>query len=193
MSAVTATKFITEEKYLESEETSAERHEYYKGEVFAMSGGSINHESIIGDSYFAIRSHLQKKSCKVFTSNLKIHIEANSLFTYPDLSIFCEQLKTYKTRQDAVTNPTVIIEVLSPSTQNYDRGDKFMLYRDIPSLKEYLLISSTQVLVEHYIKQEDNKWQLSVYKQIEDVIIIQAIGFTTAISVFYENSDFSEA
>ena len=126
MNAATVSKFITEEEYLAAEETSLERHEYYKGEVFAMSGGSINHESIVGDSYFAIRSHLQSRSCRVFPSNLKIQSEESTLFTYPDLSIFCNKIKPYKNRTDVAANPTVIIEVLSPSTQNYDRGDKFM-------------------------------------------------------------------
>lgn len=193
MSTAAIAKFITEEEYLAAEETSQERHEYYKGEVFAMSGGSINHETIVGDSFFAIRSHLQKKSCRVFPSNLKIQSEATTLFTYPDLSIFCETLKPYQNRTDVATNPTVIIEVLSPSTQNYDRGDKFMLYRDLPSLKEYILISSTKILVEHYIKQADNRWQLTVYKRKEDLFTILSIDFTTEIGVFYENVNFDEA
>jgi Uma2 family endonuclease len=190
MSAVAATKHITEEEYLEAELTALERHEYYQGEVFAMSGGSVNHESIVGDSFFAIRSHLQKKACRVFGSNLRIQIEANGLFTYPDISIFCEQLKPYKTRKDTVVNPTILIEVLSPSTQNYDRGDKFSLYRDLPSLKEYVLISSTQVLVEHHVKQADDQWQLTIYRSRESIFTIHAIDFTTEIGTFYENINF---
>ena len=190
MGAAVAIKRISEEEYLTAEETALERHEYYQGEVFAMSGGSVNHESIVGDSFFAIRSHLQKKSCRVFGSNLKIQIETNGLFTYPDLSIFCEQLQPYKSRKDTVTNPTVLIEVLSPSTQTYDRGDKFSLYQDLPSLKEYILISSTKVLVEHHVKQADDEWKLNIYRRKEDSITIRSIDFTTTVGVFYENVDF---
>ena len=192
MSAVAAIKYITEEEYLLTEETTLERHEYYQGEVFAMSGGSINHEVIVGETHLAIGNYLRKKPCRVFLSNLRIQIEANGLFTYPDLSIFCEQLKPYKTRKDTVTNPTVLIEVLSPSTQNYDRGDKFSLYRDLPSLKEYILISSTKVLVEHHVKQADDEWKLTIYRNKGTAFTIQAIDFTTQIGVFYENVTFEE-
>jgi Uma2 family endonuclease len=193
MGAVTATKYITEEEYFAAEEMSLERHEYYKGEVFAMAGASINHESIVGETHLAIGNHLRKKPCRVFLSNLKIKVKQNTLVTYPDLSIYCEEITTYKNRTDTVTNPTVLIEVLSPSTQKYDRGNKFMLYKELTSLKEYVLISSTEILVEHYLKRPDGEWQLSVYKQKDDLITIQSIDFTTAISVFYENADFNEA
>lgn len=190
MGAAAATKYTSEEEYLAAEETALERHEYYQGEIFAMSGGSVNHETIVGETHLAIGNFLRRKPCRVFLSNLRIQIEANGLFTYPDLSIFCEQLKPYKNRKDTVTNPTVLIEVLSPSTQNYDRGDKFSLYRDLPSLKEYILISSTKVLVEHHLKQADDQWQLNIYRNKEDSFTIHAIDFTTTIGVFYENVNF---
>lgn len=190
MSVVAATKYITEEEYLDAELTALERHEYYQGEVFAMSGGSVNHESIVGATHLEVGNFLRKKPCRVFLSNLRIQIEANGLFTYPDLSIFCEQLRPYKGRKDTVTNPTVLIEVLSPSTQNYDRGDKFSLYRDLPSLKEYILISSTKVLIEHHLKQADDEWKLTIYRKKEDSLIIHSINFTTTVGAFYENVDF---
>lgn len=190
MSAVTATKYITEDEYLVAEEVALEKHEYYKGEVFAMAGASFAHEDVTGNFYRTVGNFLEDKSCRIFLSNVRIQIEEYSLFTYPDLSIFCEKINFYKDRNDTATNPTVLIEVLSPSTQNYDRGDKFSLYRDLPSLKEYILISSTQVLVEHYLKQADNKWQLTVYKSKNNKITIQSINFTIEIEKLYRNVNF---
>ncbi|TKK68289.1 Uma2 family endonuclease [Ilyomonas limi] len=100
----------------------------------------------------------EDKTCEILPSDLRVYIETHSLFTYPDLTIFCEPLKMFKNRTDTATNPVVIIEVLSKSTQDHDRGSKFKLYRDLPSLKEYILISFTGVLMGKYKKQADNKW-----------------------------------
>jgi Uma2 family endonuclease len=185
MSAIPASKYISIEDYITAEETALEKHEYYKGEVFAMAGAGIPHNRIVRNTSTEIDNFLKGKSCEIFPSDLKIYIEANSLFTYPDLTIFCEPVKTYKNRSDVATNPIVIIEVLSKSTQDYDRGSKFKLYRDLPSLKEYILISSIEVLVEKYIKQSDNKWQFTACNKVEDKFAIESIGLDIEVNTLY--------
>jgi Uma2 family endonuclease len=187
MSAIPILKYSVEE-YLESEEKSLEKHEFYQGEIFAMAGASVEHNQIVSNTLADINAHLKGgKKCQVFPSDLRIYIEANSLFTYPDLSIICGEIQTLENYKDNVTNPSVLIEVLSPSTADYDRGGKFKLYRDIPSLKEYILISSTEILIEKYEKQNDGTWVLHEYKNATDIFTISTIGLQLAVNSFYEN------
>jgi Uma2 family endonuclease len=187
MSAIPILKYSVEE-YLEIEEKSLEKHEFYQGEIFAMAGASIEHNHIVRNALLSIGNFLSGKgSCDIFPSDLRIYIEANSLFTYPDLSIICGEIQTLENYKDNVTNPSVLIEVLSPSTADYDRGGKFKLYRDIPSLKEYILISSTEILIEKYEKQSDGTWVLHEYKNATDIFTISTIGLQLAVNSFYEN------
>src|SRR5262245_25786086 len=127
-------KKISIEEYLEMEETSQEKHEYYRGEVFAMSGPKVQHNIIAGNVFGILVNKLKGKPCRPFSSDQRVHIEKNTLFTYPDISIICGEIKTLNDDEWNALNPTMLIEVLSPSTKNYDRGEKFMLYRDIASL-----------------------------------------------------------
>jgi len=192
MSAIPASKYISIEDYLAAEETALEKHEYYKGEVFAMAGAGIAHNRIVRNATVTIGSYLEDKTCEVLPSDLRVYIEANSLFTYPDLTIFCESIKMFKNRADTANNPTVIIEVLSKSTQDYDRGSKFKLYRGLSSLKEYILIASTEVLVEKYTKQADNKWQFTAYNIVEESFAIEAIGLSIEVNSLYRGVTFEE-
>ncbi len=185
MSAIPASKFISIEDYLLAEEAAQEKHEYYKGEIFAMAGAAIAHNRIVRNAQTEIDSFLKDKSCEIFPSDLRVFIEANSLFTYPDLSIFCDPIETYKNRTDTATNPSVIIEVLSKSTQDYDRGSKFKLYRGLPSLKEYMLISSSEKLIEKYTRQSGNQWQFAVYNNPDENFIVETIGLTIGIAALY--------
>ena len=192
MSAIPARKYISIEDYLATEEIALEKHEYYKGEVFAMAGAGIAHNRIVRNTSTEIDSFLRDKGCEIFPSDLRVYIEANSLFTYPDLTIFCESIKMFKNRADTANNPTVIIEVLSKSTQDYDRGSKFKLYRGLSSLKEYILIASTEVLVEKYTKQADNKWQFTAYNIVEESFAIEAIGLSIEVNSLYRGVTFEE-
>jgi Uma2 family endonuclease len=173
--------------YLESEKKSDIKHEFYKGEIFAMAGASIQHNQIASNAHVAIGSFISDKDCTIFQSDLKIHVELNSLFTYPDLSIVCGTIATLENHKDIVTNPSVLVEVLSDTTQDYDRGGKFKLYRDIPSLKEYVLISSLEVLVEKYTKQEDGTWILHEYKTLNDFFKIDVIAMQVELKGLYKN------
>ena len=181
----------TAEEYLELEETSLEKNEFYKGEIFAMAGASIEHNQITRNTMSLIDGYLSKNSkCQIFPSDLKIHALTNSLFTYPDLSIVCGKIETLLNKKNIVTNPTVLIEVLSETTQDYDRGAKFKLYRDIESLKEYILISSLETLVEKYDKQTDGSWVLHEYKSDTDTFKITSIDLLVTVKDLYRNVDF---
>jgi Uma2 family endonuclease len=177
----------TMEEYLVLEEKSIEKHEYYLGEIFAMAGASIQHNQITSNAHIAIGSYLQNKDCQIFQSDLKIHAATNSLITYPDLSIVCGAIETLEKYKQIVTNPSVLIEILSPTTQDYDRGGKFKLYRDITSLQEYILISSTETLVEKYTKQSNGTWVLQEYKTKDDVMHITAIDMQLQVDTLYRN------
>ena len=184
----------TEDEYLELEEKSLEKHEFYKGEIFAMAGASIPHNQITRNALSTIDDFLKKSGkCQVFPSDLKIHSLGNSLYTYPDLSIICGEIETLGKNKSVVTNPSVLIEVLSKSTEDYDRGGKFKLYRDIPSLKEYILISSFQTQVEKYEKQADGKWLFEEYKTENDLLKINSIGLEILIKDFYRNVIFENS
>lgn len=190
MSTAPQVKYLTVEEYLEMEDLSTEKHEYYAGEVFAMSGASFIHNQIVSNAIIDIGSYLRDKACGIYPSDLKVHIEEVSLFTYPDLSIICEGPQFYADRTDTITNPSVLIEVLSPSTKDYDRGEKFGFYRQIPSLQEYILISSQKMLLEKYVRQSVNKWLLTEYKDADDAIVIETIGYQTTLKAFYRDVAF---
>lgn len=189
MSAVPATKYVSIEDYLVAEEASEVKHEYYKGEVFAMAGGSIAHNRIVRNVLASLDNFLRGKGCEVFPSNLKVHNEANTLFTYPDISIVCGKPERWNKRNDTITNPVVLIEVLSKSTQGYNRGH---LYRSIPSVKEYILISSTEVLVERYTKQATGFWNFRETANPEDSFHVETINFSCPIKELYRNVEFDQ-
>lgn len=178
-------KFSIEE-YLEMENAATEKHEYYKGEIFAMSGAKVPHNTITSNLLIALGQKLKGKKCKPFGSDQRVHIQANTLFTYPDISIICGDVLTLNNDDYNVLNPTVIIEVLSPSTKNYDRGEKFKLYRDSQTLKEYLLVDSESIHVEVFRLNEKNHWELEEYNSLSDQIQVKAIGETILLSEAYD-------
>jgi len=186
MSAVPITKYTANE-YLAMEDKSPEKHEFYQGEIFAMAGASIQHNQIVRNCSTTIDVYLSKTNgCQIFPSDLKIHIPINSLFTYPDLSIVCGDIETLQGHRDIVTNPSVLIEVLSASTKDYDRGSKFQLYRDVSALQEYIMISSLEILVEKFTRQDDGSWILHIYKE-DDTFTIETIGMQVDVKSFYRN------
>ena len=178
-------KFSIEE-YLEIENASIEKHEYYKGEIFAMSGAKVPHNMISRNFLFALGKKLRGKLCQPFGSDQRIHIEENTLFTYPDISIICGEIITLNNDDYNVLNPTVIIEVLSPSTKNYDRGEKFKLYRNIATLKEYILVDSASMHIEVFRLNETHHWELEEYNALTDHLSIKAINETVSSSDIYE-------
>lgn len=174
------------EEYLEMENAVDEKHEYYKGEIFAMSGAKVPHNTIATNFLGTLFNKLKGKKCKPYGSDARIHIEANTLFTYPDISIICGEIITLNNDDYNVLNPTVIIEVLSKSTKNYDRGEKFKLYRDITTLKEYILVDSESIHIEIFRLNKNGHWELEEYNSLTDTVIIKAIDETVILSEIYD-------
>ena len=183
-------KYITKEEYLATEEKSLEKHEYYGGEIFTMSGVKIPHTRISMNLLGSLLPHLKRKPCKPFGPDQRVYIEKNGLFTYPDLSIVCGKTETKNNDNRNVTNPSVIIEILSTATKNYDRGDKFKLYRDLPTLNEYILVDSTAIGIENFCINSDGFWELKEYKNMNDSLFIKTIGFIILLADIYEDVEF---
>ena len=180
---------ISIDEYLEMENASSEKHEYYQGEIFAISGAKVPHNIIATNLVVALTIKLKGKSCRPFNSDQRIHVEANTLFTYPDISIICGDIITRNNDDYNVLNPTVLIEVLSRSTKNYDRGEKFKLYRDIPTLREYVLVDSESIHIEIFRLNANNHWELEEYNKGSRTILIQAINTPLSIEEIYEGTE----
>lgn len=178
-------EYMAREEYLALEEQSEIKHEFFQGEIFAMSGGTYNHAEIAGNIYASLKAKLRGHPCRPMNSDMRIHTPSG-LDTYPDVSVFCGKPEL-QDKQRSLLNPTVIVEVLSPSTRTYDRGDKFALYRAIPTLQDYLLVDSEQVLLEHFRRTPDNEWVLHEYRALEDDVTLTALGETLNLDVIYEN------
>lgn len=182
--------YISPEEYLEAERAALEKHEYYQGEIFAMSGASLKHNKIFSNLFGDIAFKLKGKGCRPYGSDLRIHIPKNTLFTYPDISIICGEPDLTDDKFDTATNPSVIIELLSESTRNYHKGEKFTLYRDIDSLKEYILVDTEKIYVEKHIRNADNSWQLTEYKTLDSSFIITTFSLSFLLKDIYEDLSF---
>ncbi len=189
--ATPAVKYYTQEEYLAFERESLERHEFYKGEIFNMSGASYEHNLIEDNIRGELHSFLKGKNCRSLGSNLRVHVKENTLYTYPDILIVCGEPQFLDHTFDTLLNPSVLFEILSVSTANYDKGVKFSLYRDIPSLQEYVLVDSAKHHVELYRRNTDDSWTLTDYKNATDVFELKTIGKPMPLSNIYEGIKFA--
>ena len=153
-----ARKTFTESEYLELERNADFKSEYYNGETFAMAGASLIHNKIVSNLIFLFNQFLKDKPCDVYPSDLRLQVEKSGLYTYPDITIVCGKTELLDNKFDTLKNPTILIEVLSDSTEKYDRGQKFSFYREIPSLKEYILVSSKTMKIEKFKRLEDGNY-----------------------------------
>lgn len=147
---------------------------------------NVQHNIITTNIFGTIYNTVKAKKCDLFDSNLRIHIPSNTLFTYPDISIICGEIVTLNNDDYNALNPTVIIEVLSKSTRNYDRGEKFKLYRDIKTLKEYILVDSASIHIEVFRLNESGHWELEEYNALSDTLLIKAIDESILLSEIYD-------
>ncbi len=190
--AVQTKPFITPEEYLERERQAEYKSEYYNGEIFAMSGGTRNH-SLLTSNFIALLSvALRGTGCLVFTNDLRIHIPAAGLYTYPDVSVVCGEEELLDDHQDILLNPVLLVEVLSPSTESYDRGKKFSFYRSISSLKEYALVSQRQKLVEVFRKNEEHLWVLHETDEARGTVDLASVGCAIQLDDLYANITFED-
>lgn len=177
-------RYFTPEEYFAWEEQQLERHELIEGRVYAMSGGAKNHSSIKLNIGSLIRAHLRGSDCRVFNSDLKVNILHTANYTYPDLSVTCDD----RDRQHPlyITYPCLIVEVLSESTEAYDRGKKFVKYRRNPNLIDYALVSADEMAVDLYHRNEAGDWLILNYRE-GDQIELNSIGLKAPIAQFYED------
>jgi len=185
-----AKKYYTPQEYLAMEAVAETKSEYLRGEIFAFAGASINHDRIAGNLYIHLNTALKDKGCEAFSSDLRVWIESRQLFTYPDVSVVCGQAEFYENRDDTITNPILIVEVLSESTRDYDRGQKFVLYRAIPALREHVLVEQYACHVEHFSKNSAKKWVLSEYHRPDHVLTIPALDFSITLKDIYDKVKF---
>lgn len=179
------------EDYLATErEACDDKHEYVEGEVFAMTGASFTHNLIVGNLLGELRQNLRDGPCFVLPSDMRVRIEAADASKYPDVVGLCEAPRFFDDRQDVLLNPTLIIEVLSPSTEAYDRGGKFGIYRRLPGLREYALVSQDQPLVEVFARQPDGRWLLSETEGIDSEVFFESMGCSVSLREVYAKVDF---
>lgn len=183
--------FFSPKEYLELERKAEYKSEYFNGEIFAMSGASKNHNKIAANLTALIWNKLRNSKCKVYGSDMRVNISESGLLTYPDLTIVCEEEKFLDKEFDTLLNPTIIIEILSESTEKFDRGIKFEHYRKINSLKEYLLVSQTSPKIEQFIKQADGKWLYSESVGLNSIISIPTIEFELPLNDVFFNIDYN--
>jgi Uma2 family endonuclease len=181
------------EEYLAIEVESAERHEYRDGEIIDMAGGLPNHNQVAGNIYATLNFALRGTPYQAFVTDQRLWIASKRLYTYPDVMVMSLPLELQEGRKDVVINPILIVEVLSASTADYDRGDKFAAYRSIPGFQEYLLVSQSSQQIEHYVKGEGKKWDFQAYDETDTVVQLATIRVELAITDIYDKVEFEVA
>lgn len=161
------------------------KHEYLAGEVFAMTGASFHQNLIVANIVRHLGNQLADRPCTVLANDMRVRVEAMDLCAYPDIVGLCGEPSFYDEREDVLTNPALIIEVLSKSTQGYDRGDKFALYRALPSLREYVLVSQSRVGLDLYTREADDRWMLTAYTYLGECMRLESLGCTLDLAEVY--------
>lgn len=185
------THTYTLDEYFELERNSEERHEFWDGEIFCMSGGSVMHERIIRDTLVHLTAQLAGRECEAFTSNMRVKVPSMPPYRYPDVSALCGEAEFEKIGGvDALVNPTLIIEVLSASTEAYDRGEKFRRYKSIPSFSEYLLIAQDHAHVTQISRREDEEWIYRDFSELEASVALSSMNCELSLGDIYRNVTF---
>ncbi|MBD2496144.1 Uma2 family endonuclease [Nostoc sp. FACHB-280] len=191
MQIQTQKKHYTPEEYLQLEETSEFKSEYYDGEIVPMAGGTTNHNEIAGNFYANFKLKMRGKNYKIYIGDVRLWISRYRIYTYPDAMVIEGEPIYEGNSTTTVTNPTVIIEVLSKSTQSHDKTDKFRFYRSIPTFKEYIIVNQYEYLIEHYAKNANNQWVLTEYESLDAVLSLQTIDFAISLTDIYESVNLS--
>ncbi len=177
---------LTPEEYLALERKAEYKSEYLAGEMFAMAGASERHVSIVANVMYLLVGQLKGRPCKAYASDMRVRVSPTGLYTYPDVVVVCGQPQFADEQQDTLLNPTLLVEVLSESTKDYDRGEKFEHYRTLASLSEYVLIAQDKYHIEHFVRQPDNRWLLSETNRLEDTIHLSSIACDLALAEVYD-------
>jgi len=180
---------LTEEQYLALERAAEFKSEYFDGEMFAMSGASMRHADLQSNLHGELYTALGNKDCRVYGSDFRVRVSSR-MYTYPDISVVCGKPLLADNSRDALLNPVVVIEVLSPSTETHDRGLKLQHYRTIASLQDYILVNQNEIRIEQYTRQENNLWVLRDYQSLDEDLTINSIGVSLPLSRIYNRVEF---
>jgi Uma2 family endonuclease len=180
---------LTPAEYADLERGSEQKHEYLRGEVFAMAGASPKHNLVCGNLIGALRDRLRGRRCVVMPSDQRVYVEATGLGTYPDVTVLCGPAAYHPDFPQSLVNPSILIEVLSPSTEAYDRGAKFDHYAKLASLKEYLLVSTDRFAVDHYLSNGDGTWRLTSSRGMGASVRLPSVDAAVPLAEIYENMD----
>jgi len=181
---------VTPDEYLAAERLSDYRSEYLDGGVYPMTGGTANHTRIVSNIDTQLNIQLDDRPCDVFPIDMKVRLPDSRKFFYPDLVVVCGELQYHDERKDIITNPDLVVEVLSPSTEAFDRGAKFEAYRTIESLKEYLLVAQDRPFIEQFVRSETGKWEYAAAIGIESSLTLPSIECTLNLSAVYKRVEF---
>ncbi|CCQ48885.1 Uma2 family endonuclease [Crocosphaera watsonii WH 8501] len=192
MTIASEKKIYTPEEYLQLEEKSAEKHEYRQGDIVLMTGGTTNHNRLVLEFCTYLNFALREQNAEVFAGDVRLWIPDYREYTYPDIMVVKEQPIYQTPGTTTITNPTIIVEVLSKSTQARDRGDKFRFYRSIPEFKEYILIDQYSLLVEHFVKTSEHQWILTEYETKESKLSLDSVEFEISLEELYKRVNFDE-
>ncbi len=180
----------TAEEYVASDAASDVKHEFIAGEIYAASGASQKHNIIVSNTFITIGMQLRGRPCIVYPSDMLVHVTSTNDYFYPDISVVCGDSDIVHNRQDMLLNPTLVIEVLSPSTEKLDRGRKFFSYRTLDSLQEYLLIAQDEILVERFVRQADGQWLFSDATALDAVVKLRSISCQLALNEVHDKISF---
>ncbi len=178
--------FVTPEEYLAAERKAEFKSEYFNGEVFAMSGASRRHDDLNVQMLLLLSRHLAGKGCRIHTGSMRVLVQPSGLYTYPDVSVVCGERQFSDAYVDTLVNPVLVVEILSPSTEDYDRGRKAKLYRETPSIREYVLVAQNSYEVELQRREADNSWRIFNASGLEASIELLSIGYTLSLRELYE-------
>ena len=192
MAQVQPQHIYTPEEYLALEREATTKSEYVDGEIFAMAGASCVHMTIAFNVAGELHRQLKGRPCTAYISDMRVKVSPTGMYTYPDVVAVCGKTQLEDARFDTLLNPTVIVEVLSPSTEGYDRGAKFAHYRRLESLQEYLLVAQDAVHLEHYVRQADGRWLLSEANRLQDEIHLPAIDCRLSLAEVYDKTEIQE-
>lgn len=180
----------TIDDYIELEDNAEEKYEYHNGEVFMMAGTMPNHSLVAANFTRGIGNALRGRNCSPFDSGLRVYVESKDAILHPDISVICGKVETHETKKSLVLNPMVIIEILSDSTEAYDRGDKFAIYRQIPSFKEYILVSHKEAIIETFYREDQTLWHINRISGLESQIYIRSLDINISLSDIYDKVEF---
>jgi Uma2 family endonuclease len=187
----TKTQYYTQEEYLQLEETAVYKSEYRDGEIIAMTGGTTNHNEIAGNFYAYLKLALRKQNYRVYIGDVRLWIPHYRQYTYPDIMVIQGEPIYTEKGTTTVMNPMLIVEVLSKSTKNYDQGDKFMYYRSIPEIKEYILVDQESFYVIQFYQNNENQWVLKEYQGEAQTLKLHHLDFAISFADLYTGVDFT--